>query len=166
MAIGAIEYCKAAGLRVPEDVSIVGFDDIPVAALLSPRLTTVSQPAFDMGYRATTLLLELIKGDAISQSTSSCRLLSRYATLSCRLPDKTKEERSMTPDSVATPPATSKIVVVVGAINVDLVVARIAFHAPARQSSGRAFSATAEARAPTLPWLPLGPVPQCASSER
>jgi DNA-binding LacI/PurR family transcriptional regulator len=64
MAIGAIEHCKAVRLRVPEDVSIVGFDDIPVAALLSPRLTTVSQPAFDMGYRATTLLLDLIKGDA------------------------------------------------------------------------------------------------------
>ena len=42
----------------------MGFDDIPVAALLSPRLTTVSQPAFEMGYRATTLLLDLIKGDA------------------------------------------------------------------------------------------------------
>ena len=64
MAIGAIEHCKAVGLRVPEDVSIVGFDDIPIAALLSPRLTTVSQPAFEMGYRATTLLLELIKGAA------------------------------------------------------------------------------------------------------
>lgn len=64
MAIGAIEHCKAAGLRVPEDVSIVGFDDIPIAALLSPRLTTVSQPAFEMGYRATTLLLDLIQGDA------------------------------------------------------------------------------------------------------
>ena len=64
MAIGALEHCKAVGLRVPEDISIVGFDDIPVAALLTPRLTTVSQPAFDMGYHATRLLLDLIKGDA------------------------------------------------------------------------------------------------------
>ena len=62
MAIGVLEHCKAAGLRVPEDVSIVGFDDIPVAAMLTPRLTTVSQPAVEMGYRATTLLLDLIKG--------------------------------------------------------------------------------------------------------
>ncbi|HTY55919.1 MAG TPA: LacI family DNA-binding transcriptional regulator [Candidatus Binataceae bacterium] len=61
MAVGAVEYCRAAGLRVPEDVSIVGFDDIPVAALLTPRLTTVSQPAFEMGYRATTILLDRIK---------------------------------------------------------------------------------------------------------
>jgi DNA-binding LacI/PurR family transcriptional regulator len=65
MAIGVLEHCKAAGLRVPEDVSIVGFDDIPVAALLTPRLTTVSQPAVEMGYRATTLLLDLIKGGAV-----------------------------------------------------------------------------------------------------
>jgi DNA-binding LacI/PurR family transcriptional regulator len=65
MAIGAFEHCKAVGLRVPEDVSIVGFDDIPVAALLTPRLTTVSQPAGEMGYRATTILLDLIKGDAV-----------------------------------------------------------------------------------------------------
>ncbi len=65
MAIGAIEYCKAAGLRVPEDVSIVGFDDIPMAGLLTPRLTTVSQPALEMGYQATIMLLELIGGGAV-----------------------------------------------------------------------------------------------------
>jgi DNA-binding LacI/PurR family transcriptional regulator len=50
---------------VPEDVSIVGFDDIPVAGLLTPRLTTVSQPAVEMGYRATTILLDLIKGGSV-----------------------------------------------------------------------------------------------------
>ncbi len=64
MAIGALEHCKAAGLRVPEDVSIVGFDDVPVAALLTPRLTTVRQPARDMGYRSATLLFELMRGEA------------------------------------------------------------------------------------------------------
>ncbi len=64
MAIGVLEHCKAAALRVPEDVSIVGFDDIPVAALLTPRLTTVSQPAVEMGYRATSILLDLIKESA------------------------------------------------------------------------------------------------------
>ncbi len=68
MAIGVLEYCKGVGLRVPENVSIVGFDDIPVAALLTPRLTTVSQPAVEMGYRATTLLLDLIKGGVVHHS--------------------------------------------------------------------------------------------------
>ncbi len=60
MAIGALEHCRTAGIRVPEDVSIVGFDDVPVAVLLSPRLTTVRQPARDMGYRAATVLFELL----------------------------------------------------------------------------------------------------------
>ena len=60
MAIGALEYCKNAGIRVPQDVSIVGFDDVPIAALLTPRLTTVSQPARDMGYQAAKLLFELL----------------------------------------------------------------------------------------------------------
>jgi DNA-binding LacI/PurR family transcriptional regulator len=60
MAIGAIEYCKSAGIRVPEDVSVVGFDDVPIAELLTPRLTTVRQPARDMGHRAATLLFELL----------------------------------------------------------------------------------------------------------
>ncbi|UGS35942.1 HTH-type transcriptional repressor CytR [Capillimicrobium parvum] len=60
MAIGALEYCRSVGLRVPEDVSIVGFDDLPMAALLTPRLTTVRQPAREMGHRAASLLFELL----------------------------------------------------------------------------------------------------------
>ncbi|WP_308112780.1 substrate-binding domain-containing protein [Pseudonocardia oceani] len=56
MAIGAMEHCREVGLRVPEDVSVVGFDDLPVSALLTPRLTTVRQPAHDMGFRAASAL--------------------------------------------------------------------------------------------------------------
>lgn len=66
MAIGALEYCKSAGLRVPQDISIVGFDDLPVAALLTPRLTTVRQPAREMGYRAAELLFKLLAGNGDS----------------------------------------------------------------------------------------------------
>jgi LacI family transcriptional regulator len=61
MAIGVIEHCKATGLRVPEDVSVVGFDDLPLSALLTPRLTSVRQPAHDMGFRAATALFDLIE---------------------------------------------------------------------------------------------------------
>ena len=56
MAIGAIEYCRAARIRIPEDLSIVGFDDVPIARLIAPALTTVSQPAREMGYAAAKLL--------------------------------------------------------------------------------------------------------------
>lgn len=62
MAIGALEFCRSAGILVPEDVSLAGFDDVPMAALLTPALTTVRQPARDMGYRAASLLFELLGG--------------------------------------------------------------------------------------------------------
>lgn len=62
MAIGALEYCKLVGIRVPEEVSVVGFDDLPFASLLTPRLTTVRQPAHEMGQRAANLLFDLLEG--------------------------------------------------------------------------------------------------------
>jgi DNA-binding LacI/PurR family transcriptional regulator len=60
MAIGALEYARSAGIDVPEQLSVVGFDDVPFAAALTPRLTTVRQPAHDMGSQAATLLFELL----------------------------------------------------------------------------------------------------------
>jgi DNA-binding LacI/PurR family transcriptional regulator len=65
MAIGAMEHCRSEGWRVPTDVSVVGFDDLPIAALLTPRLTSVRQPAHDMGYRAATALFDLLE-DGVS----------------------------------------------------------------------------------------------------
>jgi LacI family transcriptional regulator len=62
MAIGALQYCRSAGLRVPEDVSITGFDDVPIAALITPALTTVRQPAREMGYAACMLLFDRLAG--------------------------------------------------------------------------------------------------------
>jgi LacI family transcriptional regulator len=59
-AIGALRALKEAGLRVPEDVSVVGFDDILSAAYCTPSLTTVRQPLFEMGKRAAQILLERI----------------------------------------------------------------------------------------------------------
>jgi len=64
MALGALEYCKSAGISVPEDVSIVGFDDVPTAALVTPRLTTVRQHASDLGIAAADLLFELIDDES------------------------------------------------------------------------------------------------------
>ncbi len=68
MAIGALEYCRAVGLSVPDEISIVGFDDVPMARLLSPRLTTVRQPAYEMGVAAAELVLALIRGEKISET--------------------------------------------------------------------------------------------------
>ena len=57
VAIGAFVRFRQAGLRIPEDVALVGFSDTPAAALIEPGLTTVFQPAFDMGRTAASLLL-------------------------------------------------------------------------------------------------------------
>lgn len=56
VAIGALRVLKANGRRVPEDVSLIGFDDIPWATLVDPPLSTVSQPVREIGRRAVELL--------------------------------------------------------------------------------------------------------------
>ncbi|MDQ3808844.1 MAG: LacI family transcriptional regulator [Chloroflexota bacterium] len=60
MALGALVGARALGRRVPEEVSIVGFDDIPYAALADPPLTTVGQPIRQLGEHAADLLLRVI----------------------------------------------------------------------------------------------------------
>lgn len=59
MAAGVYRAARNLGLRIPEDLSVVGFDDAPLAATLSPQLTTVRQPIRDMASRAVDLLQEL-----------------------------------------------------------------------------------------------------------
>ena len=63
-AIGAVRALKDAGLSVPQDVSVVGFDDIQSAAYCTPSLTTVRQPLAEMGKRGAKILLERIANSA------------------------------------------------------------------------------------------------------
>lgn len=60
MTFGVMEAVRDRGLRIPDDVSIIGFDDIPQAASVYPPLTTIRQPLAEMGATATRMLLELI----------------------------------------------------------------------------------------------------------
>jgi LacI family transcriptional regulator len=62
LAIGAIQAARARGLRVPEDVSVIGFDDVEHATIVTPALTTVRQPLAEMGRTAVSLLNRLIEG--------------------------------------------------------------------------------------------------------
>lgn len=62
MAIGAISGLKQAGLRVPDDVSVIGCDDMHQAAFCDPPLTTVHTPIYELGERACECLLDLIQG--------------------------------------------------------------------------------------------------------
>jgi LacI family transcriptional regulator len=61
IAIGAIQAARARGLRVPDDVSIVGFDDVEHATIVTPMLTTVRQPLAEMGRTAVSLLNRLLE---------------------------------------------------------------------------------------------------------
>ena len=66
LALGAMQWVQAQGWHVPNDISIVGFDDIPSASLCTPSLTTVRQPSVAMGYETVKLLYQLLDGGTAS----------------------------------------------------------------------------------------------------
>lgn len=68
VAMGAIQAIKRAGLRIPEDMSVVGFDDVPLAAYYDPPLTTIRLPAYGLGYAAGERLIRLIHGESLEQN--------------------------------------------------------------------------------------------------
>ncbi|MCA1849543.1 MAG: substrate-binding domain-containing protein [Acidobacteria bacterium] len=61
MALGAMQEFRAAGLRIPHDISIVGFDDIAFASLADPPLTTICLPRLELGRRAAEALIATIE---------------------------------------------------------------------------------------------------------
>lgn len=81
MAIGAAHGLQQHGMRVPDDVSLVGFDDLPTSLYALPPLTTVHQPAYDMGRLAAEAVLQLLDGAKPNQTVPAPRLIVRD---SCR----------------------------------------------------------------------------------
>jgi LacI family transcriptional regulator, galactose operon repressor len=80
MAIGALDTTRARGLRVPEDIAIAGFDDIDAAAIVTPPLTSVVNPAFETGRVAGALLMARMTGAYAGPQravTLPCRLIAR-----------------------------------------------------------------------------------------
>jgi LacI family transcriptional regulator, repressor for deo operon, udp, cdd, tsx, nupC, and nupG len=67
MAIGAIKAIRKLSLRVPDDIAVVGFDDIKIASIFEPNLTTISQPMFEIGEKAMNLLLQLMEGKKLDR---------------------------------------------------------------------------------------------------
>jgi LacI family transcriptional regulator len=61
MALGALKAIQALGLKVPEDIALVGFDDMPLAAAVEPPLTTVRQPIEQLGFLAASTLIDLLE---------------------------------------------------------------------------------------------------------
>jgi DNA-binding LacI/PurR family transcriptional regulator len=64
MASGAMRALRIAGRRIPEDVAVVGFDDLDIARHTEPALTTISQPIRGLGHEMATMLVRLIEGDS------------------------------------------------------------------------------------------------------
>jgi LacI family repressor for deo operon, udp, cdd, tsx, nupC, and nupG len=67
MAIGAVKAAKDKGMRVPEDIAIVGFDNIKISSIFEPEITTTAQPMFEIGQQAMDMLLKLINNEDVSR---------------------------------------------------------------------------------------------------
>jgi LacI family repressor for deo operon, udp, cdd, tsx, nupC, and nupG len=82
IAIGALYAIKKHGLKVPEHISVTGFDNIRVAAYMDPPLTTVDQPAYQMGRRAVEVLIQQINRQPLTRTREILpfSLLERLST--------------------------------------------------------------------------------------
>lgn len=82
MAMGAISAIRQAGRICPDDISVVGFDDLPLARFFQPGLTTIAQPKGDIGQQAVELLVDILRGDdsPVSQITLPHELIIRSST--------------------------------------------------------------------------------------
>ena len=85
-AVGIVEAARLRGLRVPEDLSMVGYDDTDVARMASPPLTTVRQPLRDMGAVALRTALRLTAGETVDSHhvELATRLVVRDSTAAPR----------------------------------------------------------------------------------
>lgn len=81
-AIALIEVATELGIRVPEDLSVVGFDDVPEASRLTPALTTVRQPMHQIGHTAAEMLTTLMSGQSLAKThvLLPTRLIARATT--------------------------------------------------------------------------------------
>jgi len=82
VAFGAMAAIRDAGMRIPEDISIVGFDDIPMASYVTPGLTTIQLPAKEIAEQSCHLLMQLMQGDFSQNRTITLptRLIVRQST--------------------------------------------------------------------------------------
>ncbi|WP_438347234.1 LacI family DNA-binding transcriptional regulator [Paenibacillus sp. FA6] len=82
MALGAMDACKELGIAIPEQLSLIGFDDIPVASQLNPSLSSVSLPIYEMSQKAAIILVEMCEKGSASFSTISfpTQLMIREST--------------------------------------------------------------------------------------
>ena len=82
IAIGAMHEIHRQGLHVPNDISVVGFDNVKVSAFMNPPLTTIDQPAYEMGRRGMEVLSDLINSIPLTRSSEMLpfQLLERQSS--------------------------------------------------------------------------------------
>lgn len=81
MAVGGIRCISDNGMKVPDDISVMGFDDIPIASMFIPSITTTQQPTAEIGKQAMEKLVKLIKGEEVERhSTFPTQLVLRNST--------------------------------------------------------------------------------------
>ncbi len=82
IGFGVMSYAYQHGIRVPQDLSVIGFDDIKLAAFMNPALTTIAQPKYELGRKAAEILLERIHGEVCPPQTMilPTRLVVRQST--------------------------------------------------------------------------------------
>lgn len=86
MAIGAIKAIKESGRKVPEDISVIGFDNIPLSEFLDPPLTTIKQPAFEKGEKAANILVKMLDNKKqIKSLLLDVELIKRKSTSELRV---------------------------------------------------------------------------------
>lgn len=90
IASGVITEVTEQGLKVPEDISVIGFDDLPIATQLSPALTTIRQDRVDLGKSAFLLLDGLIHNITTSKLLLRAKFIKRQSTATCK--ERTREE--------------------------------------------------------------------------
>jgi LacI family transcriptional regulator len=86
-AFGAMDAAREHGYRIPDDISIIGFDDIPQASFVFPKLTTVRQPLEQMGQVAVKMLLEQIEDQSNTPQrvALATQLVIRDSCASCQI---------------------------------------------------------------------------------
>lgn len=78
MVVGILRAAAEAGIRIPQDMSIIGFDNREFSDYLTPRITTMDLPLHEMGFQAMDALTRLMRGEAVPQRLiSECRLIER-----------------------------------------------------------------------------------------
>jgi LacI family transcriptional regulator len=116
-AIGAVAAFQEHGIRVPEDISVVGFDDIQAAGYINPPLTTVRQPMLHMGETAARTLIDRLEGRMkdVAEIMIEPELMVRRSTAGCA--DQSARWKDRLKAASSAPAAESKLAIVRGKLD-------------------------------------------------